>query len=576
MADQAFDIVMVGAGNKAIITAMYLTKYAGLSVGIFEDRHEATGGWCSEEAMGGGFNNDPCSSMMVHYPMYFGPVWEDFPELRDYGMRFVPHPVGPALVTSDGKALCIHSEEFDPDQEKSAESIARFNKKDAETWLRLWELWKTKWQQPYHDFLFNPIRPQQDDPFFKLFQNPEENGVDPYWLQRSPLQLARELFDSGEMISLICRVADTGGYTMMEAGLGFVNILVSLFWTGGIAACRGGTHNNAHACVRVVTNNGGKIFYRRRVKKILIENGKAKGVLLDDGTEIEAKVAVVTGIDIFQLMFDLVGPEHFDPLDIKRVQIMEADYNSLYWYQCALTEHPVLKAEDFDPDVKWSGYIALMQKPPGKDMMLEYDGYRRLGRRMPKEVIQPVYVDHSLVDTTRAPTGMCSVLFDVFDKSYKFFSDDRDFMKDYWEIVEQYLDIFIEFHKNITRDKIYGMAIEGPRALAGISRSYYHGNWNAADFMLDQFAPARPTPNLAAGRMPVKGLYATGMCFQQGGWAGAWNGYSLYKIMAEDLGLAKPWEDKGRVPETVDVCYKHLDRFRIIPKDVPGYPEPKM
>ena len=32
--------MVVGGGNKALFLAMYLTKYAGMSVGIFEQRHE--------------------------------------------------------------------------------------------------------------------------------------------------------------------------------------------------------------------------------------------------------------------------------------------------------------------------------------------------------------------------------------------------------------------------------------------------------------------------------------------------------------------------------------------------------
>ena len=75
MADKTYDVIVIGAGSKAMAAAMYLAKYGRLSVGVFEDRHEAAAGWCSEESMGGGFINDPCSSMMVHYPFYFGPVW---------------------------------------------------------------------------------------------------------------------------------------------------------------------------------------------------------------------------------------------------------------------------------------------------------------------------------------------------------------------------------------------------------------------------------------------------------------------------------------------------------------------
>ena len=39
MADLAFDAVIVGGGNKGLLPAMYLMKYGGMSVGIFERMH---------------------------------------------------------------------------------------------------------------------------------------------------------------------------------------------------------------------------------------------------------------------------------------------------------------------------------------------------------------------------------------------------------------------------------------------------------------------------------------------------------------------------------------------------------
>ena len=40
MADLTFDAVVVGGGNKGIVTALYLAAFGGMSVGIFEGRHE--------------------------------------------------------------------------------------------------------------------------------------------------------------------------------------------------------------------------------------------------------------------------------------------------------------------------------------------------------------------------------------------------------------------------------------------------------------------------------------------------------------------------------------------------------
>ena len=55
MADQSFDAIIIGGGTKALITAMYLAKYGGMEVAIFERRHELGGGWSSEESAAPGF-----------------------------------------------------------------------------------------------------------------------------------------------------------------------------------------------------------------------------------------------------------------------------------------------------------------------------------------------------------------------------------------------------------------------------------------------------------------------------------------------------------------------------------------
>ena len=55
MADTSFDVVCVGAGNKNLAFASWAAKYGGLSVGMFEERHEAGAGWSSEESPSPGF-----------------------------------------------------------------------------------------------------------------------------------------------------------------------------------------------------------------------------------------------------------------------------------------------------------------------------------------------------------------------------------------------------------------------------------------------------------------------------------------------------------------------------------------
>ena len=564
MADSEYDVVIVGCGNKSSIAAMYLTKYAKMSVGMFEERHEICAGWCSEENIAPGWMADPCSSMMVHWPMYWGPLMDDFPELADYGVQFITFPVAFTVIRPDNKALNIFNEKDDPDGRKTAASVAKFSKKDADMYLRLWNKWKTKWQGAFYEFLFNPPQPPDKDPIMRLMMDPEGglNGpLDPQWLFRySPVQLARELFpETPEFWHIFFRVMDTTGASGMESGAGFMSLMALFTWTYH-AVVQGGTHQLAHAVQRVITENGGEIFQKSPVKKILIEDGVAKGIRLKDGTEVKAKVAVLSGVDIMQLMFELVGKEHFDPLDVTRVNNLSVDYNSLYWYNYGWKEEPKFLAEDLDPDIKDSGYVEINQEMPSLEEITRHQALRTGGGAIPKENLFVVVTNRAKFDPTRVPSPeYCTGLVDVFSKQGIW--SRREFMKFFNQLVVDVHDIISRFAPNITRDKLIGYGLGGPTALASLSRSYYRGNWKAIDCNIWQSGPCRPTPNLASGRMPVKGLYATGMCFHPSWGADVWPGYDVYKIMTEDIDLPRPWVDKGRIPERVEDAYKHIDRF---------------
>ena len=71
MADETFDAVICGGGCKALFLAMYLTRYAGMSVGIFERRHEIGGGLATEEISAPGFRGNTHANIII--PWYFAP-----------------------------------------------------------------------------------------------------------------------------------------------------------------------------------------------------------------------------------------------------------------------------------------------------------------------------------------------------------------------------------------------------------------------------------------------------------------------------------------------------------------------
>ena len=81
MADKTFDAVIVGGGNKALLLALYLRKYGGMSVGVFERRHEIGGCLATEELSAPGFRGNTHANIIL--PWYYAPVWRDFPDFWD-------------------------------------------------------------------------------------------------------------------------------------------------------------------------------------------------------------------------------------------------------------------------------------------------------------------------------------------------------------------------------------------------------------------------------------------------------------------------------------------------------------
>lgn len=57
---------------------------------------------------------------------------------------------------------------------------------------------------------------------------------------------------------------------------------------------KGGSYPLAQRMVEKFENSGGYISYRKRVEKIIVENDKAKGVVLSDGTTVEADYVIST------------------------------------------------------------------------------------------------------------------------------------------------------------------------------------------------------------------------------------------------------------------------------------------
>ncbi len=549
MADKNYDVVFVGGGNKALVASMYLTKYGGLKVGLFEARHELGTGWSSEEPAGGYLGNT-CSNN--HMGWYQSVLYRDFPEFMDYGARYAYTSGGIGTVFEDQSCIIQYTAfpDVDPSQEKTAALFAQYSEKDAETWLWLWEKGVKYWLPAIMEWMHTPAKnTREPDAMDRLVMNPE-SGIDPHWFLMNPVQLFTSLFEEPRIQLYAHRVTQSWGIAADEPGAGWPALMAEVTWIpfGGYVV--GGTHALTHAAFRVIAENGGEAQTSSRVEKILIENGKARGIRLADGTEIAAKV-VVTDVDPYQLVFELIGPEKLDPIIGRKVSTIARDWITIMWFSWAFTERPKFICEETVPEAGYSMGLNFGATSAFEREAFYRESAQRRARIWPTDMnalyMYQGYSPYCKFDQCLGPPDPAESNFKILTEQFvlpSFALSEEEWKMREKQHTEEMLKIISHFAPNVSWDIVAGYIPVTPHYTAGLARNYSPaGNWAVIDNTPMQIGKYRPIPELAGNKVPgVSGLYCTGTAWHPFAIANCAQGYNCYKVIAEDLNLKKPWE----------------------------------
>ncbi len=550
MADEAFDAVIVGGGTKGLQLALYLMKYGGMSVGIFERRHEVGGCLCTEELSAPGFRGNDHANIIL--PFYYTPVWRDFPDFWDYGARWDQHLCSDGFIFRNNEtAIAIYSDKHDPTQERSAREIARFSEKDAETWLKITKIAQSdEYQRVSVDSIFNPpewmIRPEFAERQIAIAPLVMEADLlpDGMLMASSMMRSTQEWFDSPELQSCILRFGVSSGIDVNEPGQGVMTMgMAATLPTIGFA--QGGTHQIAHAAHQLLVQMGCKFFTHAHVEKAIIENGTATGIRLKDGSEIRArKLVVACGLSPAQFCFEIIGRELIPPKLARRIELLQASFCCLMWYSFAVHEAPKYKAEAFNPDIHECMWLGLQPDPDPIHISRECLNERLL-QWPPLEDYAPAVGCHSLVDPSYAPPGKHVVQSEQLSPPASVYSEN-----DWLEIKKRYAEnlmlIWQQYAPNMTWDNVIGVDTNSPYDHLRMRNLAPNGPIAGIDRVQFQVNENRPTPELANYRTLIANLYATGACWHLGSHAGTSEAYNCYKIIATDMDLGKPWEEQGK------------------------------
>ncbi|MFJ9406807.1 phytoene desaturase family protein [Streptomyces sp. NPDC101393] len=120
--------------------------------------------------------------------------------------------------------------------------------------------------------------------------------------------------------------AQSGNYGAPPSGVDVAgHVAVLDHYLRGASYPEGGGQQLAAALVEALEAAGGELRTRTRVERILVEDGRAAGVRLADGSRVQAPL-VISGADYLRTVLDLTGPEHFPPQYVRRARTAHMRY----------------------------------------------------------------------------------------------------------------------------------------------------------------------------------------------------------------------------------------------------------
>ncbi len=284
---ESYDVVVVGAGHNALVAAAYLAR-AGRSVLVL-DRNDRPGGFVRTDEIIPGHLGDSFSA--VHASFVSGPVWSDLgQDLRERGLRYLDADLPSGVSMEDGTTavlprtldgLVAEADRLAPgDGAAVASMIGELGPLAGD----LFGLFALDLTSKEAGVVLDRLLRNADGPGFSAF--------------------AASLFDTAR--DTVGRLASPALQSMLGswpthfsrgpdgAGSGlWVKLFVLTAMNGGLPMPEGGSGKLAEALTRLVTDRGGVVRTGTVVERILVDHGRASGVVTADGDAYAATEAVV-------------------------------------------------------------------------------------------------------------------------------------------------------------------------------------------------------------------------------------------------------------------------------------------
>ena len=517
-------VVIVGGGHNGLTTAFYLAK-AGHDVTVLE-RRGVVGGCAATEEFAPGFRAPLANAI--------GPMRASV--VRDMGLvgrvQFLrPDPRLVALAP-DGHALAFYS-----DVARTAEAIRALSPSDAEKYPEFAATLQRL--GAFLAALLEMAPPSIDAPaagdvweLLKAGKRFRSLGKkDAFRLLRWGPMAAADLVGEWFQTDLLQGAIATRGVFgtaqgPWSAGSGAVLLLNTAGDPapgGSSVTVKGGPGALAAAMADVARDAGVKIRTHAPVARVSVHDGRARGVVLEDGTEVPA-TAVISNADPRQTFLHLVDPIDLDPGFLAKVRNYRAR-GTVAKVHLALGSLPAFRGAGNTADLH--GRIVIAPSVDYLERAFDASKYGELPQEPYLEVTIPTLSDPSL-----APAGKHVLSAHVQFVPYRLSGEMT--LHDAHAALASRVIAILDRHAPGLSSQIEATQVLMPIDLEetyGISGGQiYHGEPS-----LDQIFTMRPLLGWAQYRTPIEGLFLCGSGTHPGGGITAASGDNAAKQIAKSL-----------------------------------------
>lgn len=511
------DVIVVGAGHNSLAAAAYLAS-AGLRILVLERDHLPGGDTMSEELTLPGFVHDSCSS--AHNLIQTNPlIRDDELKLSSFGLKYLRPDPSFTIPFEDGESITMF---LDP--QKTAAEISRHSADDAVAYLQLLEDWK----------LLAPLQakerggpPQTPEDLQKLWRSGPLGDEGLRLRMATGLEVIDERFRHPKVKAFMAWVATMTLDPLNRPGTGLMPFSLTNgrqvhSWTTPV----GGSGTLPGAMIALIEKAGGQIITSSSVAKILIEDGRAKGVTTEDGRTFLARRAVLSSQHIKELPKSLGGA-----MDEESLAYIDRWRSGLTMFvtHYAVSEAPHYKTWDGGHTSVAMG--ALRSVEHLQDLISSFERGR-------VHLDGPFFlvINSSLVDPGRAPGGNHTLKV-VGIQPYGLAEGPEHWDQIKEEVSDSLLESYMAYTTNLTPSHILARHVESPLDLERRNPNNYRGSCHGGDSVFSQSGHFRPAPRWSGYRTPVEGLYLTGSTTHPGGSVSAFPGRNAARVMFEDLAL---------------------------------------